>query len=104
MRWTRALRRLIVRGMDEPLECREHWQAVDAARNIARDYRLSVTPDLFGWTIVERQWGRIGSAGQSARDSFSEPEAARRFVDAIRARRRSAKARIGVAYRAVRTR
>ena len=87
--------------MTEPFACRYHWQAVDPERNIARDYRLMVTPDLFGWTIVERQWGRIGSAGQSARDSFSDAASAKRFVAAIRRRRESAEKRIGVAYRAL---
>lgn len=87
--------------MTELFACSEHWQAVDPERNIARDYRLTASPDLFGWTIVERQWGRIGSAGQSARDSFSDPASARRFVAAIRRRRKSAKERIGVAYQKV---
>ncbi|MEO1489839.1 MAG: WGR domain-containing protein [Pseudomonadota bacterium] len=87
--------------MSKPYECREHWQAVDNAQNIARDYRLTATPDLFGWTIVERQWGRIGSRGQSVRDSFPDEASARRFVRAIRQRRASAQERIGVAYRPI---
>jgi len=102
LRWTHSLGAITIGDMDELLPCREHWQAVDAARNIARDYRLTVTTDLFGWVIVERQWGRIGCAGRSARDTFAEPKAAQRFIAEIRARRRSAKKRIGVAYRAVR--
>jgi predicted DNA-binding WGR domain protein len=37
---------------------------IDAARNMARYYRLDVQPDLFGaWDLV-REWGRIGRAGR----------------------------------------
>ena len=86
--------------MTEPYACSEHWQAVDPERNVARDYRLTVSADLFGWTIVERPWGRIGNAGQRVRDSFPDPASSKRFVAAIRRRRESAKERIGVAYRA----
>ncbi|WP_275588806.1 WGR domain-containing protein [Croceicoccus hydrothermalis] len=50
--------------MDDRDEYQEHWRAQDPERNIAREYHLSVSMDLFGWTIVERQWGRIGSVGQ----------------------------------------
>ena len=87
--------------MAKHFECREHWRAVDTARNIARDYQLTVTLDLFGWTVVERHWGRIGCNGKSARDSFPNAASARQFVDAVRRRRGSAKHRIGVAYRPV---
>ncbi|HCB78853.1 MAG TPA: hypothetical protein DEP68_08770, partial [Erythrobacter sp.] len=54
-----------------------------------------------GWTVVERQWGRIGCNGKGARDSFPNAASARRFVDAVRSRRGSAKHRIGVEYRSV---
>ena len=87
--------------MAHPFECNDHWQAIDEKRNIARDYRLSVSVDLFGWIIVERQWGRIGSAGQSVTSSFSTRAAAGRFVASIRARRAGAKKRIGVGYERV---
>ena len=87
--------------MAKHFECREHWRAVDTARNIARDYQLTVTLDLFGWTVVERHRSRVGCKGKGARDSFSNAASARRFVDAVRSRRGSAKHRIGVAYRSV---
>ncbi|MGB3472079.1 MAG: WGR domain-containing protein [Erythrobacter sp.] len=85
--------------MTENHVCHEHWQAVDPQRGIARDYQLIITQDLFGWTIVERQWGRIGTKGQSIRNSFPDPIRAQRFANTIRRRRASAKSRIGVAYR-----
>lgn len=87
--------------MKEQLEYRAHWQAVDRERGIARDYQLIVTLDLFGWTIVERRWGRIGSRGQQTRDSFPNAALATQFADAVRRRRASAKDRIGVEYRLI---
>lgn len=76
-----------------------HWQAVDPERNIARDYRLSVTCDLFGWFIVEQVWGRIGTEGQGKVQAFEDAADARRHIAQVKARRLSAERRIGVAYR-----
>jgi predicted DNA-binding WGR domain protein len=37
---------------------------VDASQNMARYYRMTVQPTLFGeWSLI-REWGRIGSGGQ----------------------------------------
>lgn len=37
---------------------------VDASQNMARYYRMTVQPTLFGeWSVV-REWGRIGRSGQ----------------------------------------
>lgn len=37
---------------------------VDASQNMARYYRMTVQPTLFGeWSVV-REWGRIGRGGQ----------------------------------------
>lgn len=42
------------------------------ANNIARFYRMSVMPNLFGeWTLY-REWGRIGQEGQVRMDWFSD--------------------------------
>ena len=87
--------------MSEQGDLREHWQAVDPERNIARDYELLVTTDLFGWTLVERRWGRIGTAGQSSCSSFADQNAAAQMVASIRRRRESAQQRIGVGYRRI---
>lgn len=78
-----------------------HWQAVDPARNVARDYRLYVTRDLFGWTIVERRWGRIGARGQYIVHSYPNEQSAELIIAAIRKRRERSAKRIGVAYRPV---
>lgn len=80
---------------------RERWRAIDAKRNIARDYELLVTTDLFGWTLVERCWGRIGTAGQSNCKSFDTQDAAAHFVASIRQRRGSAHRRLGTAYKRI---
>ena len=40
--------------------------------NVARFYRMSVMPNLFGeWTLY-REWGRIGQGGQVRMDWFSD--------------------------------
>ncbi len=84
--------------MTEQLECHDHWQAIDPTRNVARDYHLVVTHDLFGWTIVERRWGRIGGKSRETRNSFPNAALAWHFVRTVRRRRASAKDRIGVCY------
>jgi predicted DNA-binding WGR domain protein len=87
--------------VDMPLPRHIHLQAVDDARNIARDYQIEACLDLFGHWIVALHWGRIGTRGQSRVVSFAAEQSARRFVGATLAKRRSAKKRIGVAYRMV---
>lgn len=37
-----------------------HFERRDPARNMKRFYRLTVTRDLFGRTLLVREWGRIG--------------------------------------------
>ena len=44
---------------------------IDRARNTRRFYRLDVQPDLFGWWVVVREWGRIGTWGQMRETSFA---------------------------------
>ncbi|MGF0540230.1 WGR domain-containing protein [Agrobacterium sp. ES01] len=41
-----------------------HLRRIEPARNMHRFYRLSISVDLFGHTVVLRQWGRIGTRGQ----------------------------------------
>lgn len=37
---------------------------VNASQNMARYYRMTIQPTLFGdWSVV-REWGRIGRSGQ----------------------------------------
>ena len=42
-----------------------YLERCDATRNLARYYRLSVVQTLFGQWAMVREWGRIGSGGQS---------------------------------------
>jgi predicted DNA-binding WGR domain protein len=84
-----------------PLPSRIHLQAIDPARNIARDYRIEASPDLFGHIIVTLHWGRIGTKGQTKSVSFAAEQAARRFIRSTLLKRKRAKKRIGVAYRNV---
>ena len=43
---------------------------IDPDLNMARFYRVEVSPDLFGAVIVERRWGRIGGRGQYRAASY----------------------------------
>lgn len=76
-------------------------EAVDRPRNVARRYAIATSADLFGATIVQFAWGRIGARGQSRTVSFVDQAEADRFVRQLLRRRAGAKARIGVAYREV---
>ena len=52
---------------------------IDASRNMARYYRMTVQPTLFGEWAVVREWGRLGSGGQvrvAAYPSEAEADAA----------------------------
>ena len=47
---------------------------IDAARNMARFYSLSIQPTLFGGASLVRNWGRIGTNGQVKIETFDEPQ------------------------------
>ena len=68
---------------------------------IARSYSIRAETDLFGWTIIDRRWGRIGCKGRSKREAFEQREAADKHIRELLRRRSSAHARIGVPYRPV---
>jgi predicted DNA-binding WGR domain protein len=80
-----------------------HWQAdamiaqpyqlyverKDVARNMARYYRLSIEPNLFGEICLVRQWGRIGAKGQSKIHRFeTESDAVDLFLDLLQQKRK----------------
>ncbi|MGB0439882.1 MAG: WGR domain-containing protein [Paracoccaceae bacterium] len=60
----------------------------DPRRNLARYYRLSVLPNLFGEWTLERQWGRIGQRGRIRRDLFRTQSAANDALLALEAAKR----------------
>lgn len=49
---------------------------IDASRNMARFYMLSIEPNLLGTVSLVRQWGRIGSMGQCKIELFDRYEEA----------------------------
>lgn len=53
-----------------------HLVRIDPASNMARFYRLSVEPDLFGGFALVTEWGRIGQGGRVERVCFSEASVA----------------------------
>jgi len=71
----------------------QHWfrlniQRIDATRNMARFYAMSLKPDLFGGTALVRRWGRIGTAGQVCIHLFGdERQAISRFLFLARQKR-----------------
>jgi predicted DNA-binding WGR domain protein len=76
-------------------------EAVCAERNVARHYTVAISCDLFGASIVEFAWGRIGTRGQGRAVSFACEDDAARFARQSLRRRASAPKRIGVPYREV---
>ncbi|RUW10002.1 WGR domain-containing protein, partial [Mesorhizobium sp. M1A.F.Ca.IN.020.06.1.1] len=50
-----------------------HLRRIDAMRNMRRFYVLAIQPTLFGGASVIRNWGRIGTNGQSMVQTFDQP-------------------------------
>ncbi|MDX0698060.1 WGR domain-containing protein [Sinorhizobium medicae] len=60
---------------------RLYVQRVDATRNMARFYAMSIEPDLFGGSALVRRWGRIGTRGQERVHLFEDDrQAITRFL------------------------
>lgn len=53
-----------------------HLHRIDPARNMARFYRISSTPSLFGDICLVREWGRIGKPGRIRIDLYERAEEA----------------------------
>ena len=88
------------------METLEHdvliWlEALCPERNIARRYSIAVSQDLFGHSIVEFAWGRLGSRGRVRTASFASLDRAKWFAARLLRRRASAPKRIGVSYQRV---
>ena len=52
-------------------------ERIDAVRNVARYYVLSIEPTLFARHTLIRRWGRIGSAGRERLHFFGGEDAGR---------------------------
>ena len=50
---------------------------IDAAQNMRRFYTLTIQPTLFGGASIIRNWGRIGSNGQTMMETFDGQEGVR---------------------------
>ncbi|MCA1408951.1 WGR domain-containing protein [Ensifer sp. IC3342] len=63
-------------------------QRIDATRNMARFYAMSIEPDLFGGSALVRRWGRIGTRGQERVHLFEDDrQAISRFLFIVRQKR-----------------
>ncbi|WFR97789.1 WGR domain-containing protein (plasmid) [Rhizobium tumorigenes] len=61
-----------------------YMECIDAKRNMARYYVLSIEPTLFGDASLLRGWGRIGSRGRQKIHLFAdEREALRLFLEIL---------------------
>ena len=66
-----------------------HLRRIDPTQNMRRFYTLAIQPTLFGGASVIRNWGRIGTNGQSMMETFdSEDDAAVASLRLERAKRR----------------
>lgn len=59
---------------DTPDTMQSYLEKRDSAKNLARFYSLRVLPNLFGEWSLQREWGRIGQAGQVRRLYFPSQE------------------------------
>ena len=53
-----------------------HLRRVDPSQNMRRFYSITIQPTLFGGASVIRNWGRIGTNGQSMMETFDNEDAA----------------------------
>lgn len=66
-----------------------HLRRIDPSQNMRRFYTLAIQPTLFGGASVIRNWGRIGTSGQSKVETFdSHHDAAGAAVRLQKAKRR----------------
>lgn len=64
-----------------------HFERRDAARNMQRFYRLTVTRDLFGTVLLVREWGRIGVYARARGEVMESLAAACREADRLAAQK-----------------
>jgi predicted DNA-binding WGR domain protein len=66
-----------------------HLRRIDATRNMRRFYLLSIQPTLFGGAALVRNWGRIGTSGQTMMQTFDDgTQAGEAFAKLERTKRR----------------
>ncbi|MGX5806031.1 WGR domain-containing protein [Bradyrhizobium sp. Arg314] len=66
-----------------------HLRRIEPSQNMRRFYLLAIQPTLFGGASLIRNWGRIGTSGQSMMETFdSEDDATAATLRLQRAKRR----------------
>ncbi|TIQ41817.1 MAG: WGR domain-containing protein [Mesorhizobium sp.] len=70
-----------------------HLRRIDPSQNMRRFYMLAIQPTLFGGATVIRNWGRIGTNGQSMMETFDSSE------DAVTASKRLERSKRRRGYR-----
>lgn len=66
-----------------------HLKRINPVQNMRRFYCLTVQPTLFGGASLIRDWGRIGTRGQTMMETFDEADDADSAFDRLeRAKRR----------------
>lgn len=65
-----------------------HLRRIDPSQNMRRFYSLSVQPTLFGGASLVRDWGRIGTRGQSMIETFDTPAEAGDAMKRLERRKR----------------
>ncbi len=53
-----------------------HLRRIDPTQNMRRFYTLAIQPTLFGGASVIRNWGRIGTSGQSMMETYDSADEA----------------------------
>lgn len=53
-----------------------HMRRIDPTLNMRRFYSLAIQPTLFGGASVIRNWGRIGTNGQSMMETYDREDEA----------------------------
>lgn len=61
-----------------------HLRRYDPTRNMARFYRVTLEATLFGEIVIRRNWGRIGTRGQSREFVVPTMEVALRVMGDLR--------------------
>jgi predicted DNA-binding WGR domain protein len=65
-----------------------HLTRVDPSCNMSRFYSLALATSLFGECGVVRQWGRIGTSGQSRTEWYEARDRAAAELERMAARKR----------------
>lgn len=60
--------------MEEKETAPVHLRRIDPTQNMRRFYMLAIQPTLFGGASVIRNWGRIGTSGQSMMETYDSSD------------------------------